>query len=393
MQNESQDPTLDYCKAHIEAFRAELDRSTDGQRYFLRSVVGIGSFLIVGLGASAVYLLGQSVSDLKKEVSDLASTRVQAEITNNASTVKQISEISNQLSDSLVEYENNKHALRAIESLASLEKLGAHDPFGIYQQLSRLDDKASADSGSLSEEERAAAFSLLQKALDAGVKGITEPNILFNTTVIASRLDFNSEAVKLATLAHYWLPSSSHATLRAEYSTLYGISFEFNGSEFVQIDKPSAQVRSDAWDQLKEEILKTPRQECEQIYSRAQNVAVRFRFSGYYGELIDTIHKSALENENLITSYGLNTLATLYTYQSNTDWEYNYWTTVEKALEKLSMESPVSSWYNHTVRDSLRSADRIGKAEELMRLASSKGLPDTIWQVAFMSNGDSTQDH
>lgn len=375
MHNDGTDPTLDYCRSHIEAFRLEIDRTAGSQRYLLRSILSIGSFLIVGLGASAVYLMGQSLSDLKSEVLALADTKVQAAIIEKASTTNKISEISRSLSQSLDDYKEHKQAIDALSGLAALDELGVNDPFGTYQKLSQLDDKEEL----LSDEERATAFALLQSALDAGTQGITEPNTIFNTSVVSARLNFNIEAVKLAVLAEYWQPITSHAAIRAEYSNLYGVSFEFDGKKIQKVNKPASQVRIEAWQQLKAWILEAPKHESEQIYSRAQNVAVRNRSSGYYREMIEVIEKSREINDSNITSYGLATLADLYTRDSAKDWEYNFWKAAEDALIKLGTESPLSSWYSHTARDIFLTAHRLNKAEDLVRLATSRGVPEQIW--------------
>ena len=45
----------------LERDRERNNTVLENQKYLIRSILGIGSFLIVGLGGSAAYLIGSSV--------------------------------------------------------------------------------------------------------------------------------------------------------------------------------------------------------------------------------------------------------------------------------------------------------------------------------------------
>lgn len=375
----------------IDKDRQRLSEEITAQRYLLRTILGLGSFLIVGLGAAAVYLIGNSISELKSDVLALADSRVQAAISNSKDRVDAIEDILGRIREAEDDYNKYSIAIDSLSGLANLEALGTKDPYGSYKKLELLDNRSRTNDQILSDEERATALRLIESILEASTLGLAEPNIIFNTAVSASRLEFNSEAVKLAVLAEYWHPSLSHRVIRVEYSTLYGKEFVFDGKKLAPVDKPASEVREEAWQNMKSILRTVPRHECEQAYSRASNVAVRNRSNSYYTELIDLI-ESSLEAGQAPTSYAIATLAKLYTWEGAPNWEDKYFESVKLSLEILSAESPRSSWYKHSAQDILKNAYRIGRVEEVLGLAEAIGIRKSVWEEAVKGLSQDAQD-
>ncbi|MEM0976170.1 MAG: hypothetical protein AAGJ34_01415 [Pseudomonadota bacterium] len=350
--------------------RERISSEMEANRFLLRSTLGLGSFLVIGLGAAAVYLVGASIADLKSEVLSLADSRVQAAITRNSENVREIDQISNELKAAQETYLEYRVALESLSGLKTLQALGVQDPYGNYLKLVEIEQMGD----NVNDGDRAVAFQLINSILEAATVGIAEPNLVFNTAVSAGRLEFNSEAVKLATLTNYWHPSLSNRAISAEFATLYGVEFEYDGKELQEVDKPADVVRSEAWAELLKLLEVPPRQEAEQAYSRASNVAARNRSNGYFPELIATIETSMQDPSTPITSYGLVTLAKLYSWNADPDWEADYIAAIGLAFEALAEESPASSWYHHSITELLESGDSVGRFQEVLQVAQAYGI-------------------
>ena len=158
--------------------------------------------------------------------------------------------------------------------------------------------------------------------------------------------------------------------------------FTFDGVKLQKVASPAEAVRAEAWTELKEIIASAPRQEGEQAYSRASNMAVRNRSSGYYTELIAVIEQSLLDTPDAVTSYAVATLAQLYTWEAKPDWRRKYDLAVAMSLDKMSTESPVSSWYKHTARELIQNASRLSEVDGFLEQAAVVGIPKETWVEA-----------
>ncbi|MDD9911161.1 MAG: hypothetical protein OXR62_15945 [Ahrensia sp.] len=353
------------------AFNSEcerLDKHLESQRYFLRSTMGIASFLVIGFGALALFLLGSSISELKQEVITVAQAAVQREINTQADNASELAKIGRDLRNAKAIYEDSKAAIEALSYVKDAESIDERDPSGAYTRLSEIEAKYyQKDDIVPTPEDRAAALALLEKIIESSRAGIAEPNLIFNAAVSASRLNFHSQAVQLAVLAEYWQSTTAHRVLVAEFSHLYGRSYKFDGDEIKQDEGSPEDVRANSWKQLEDILVSMPRQESEQAYSRAFNMATRSRGAGSYEQLIALIEASLSAKPDRVTSYALANLAQLYSMQGDADWRQKYWETADLAIDKLREESPATSWYEHTLRDLLKSSDAISERDEMIK--------------------------
>ena len=92
---------------------------------------------------------------------------------------------------------------KSIDNLARFEALSTSqfgDAQGAYGMAKELSQKKDT-----SPDERRAALGYLLKIIELGEEGRVDPNLLFNACSIASKMDFDHEALNLSTLCAHSL--------------------------------------------------------------------------------------------------------------------------------------------------------------------------------------------
>lgn len=312
-----------------------------------------------------------SISDIKAELRTQVPIEVQNELRRDNELIMDAKRIVRNLTSMEQEYEQFKEWSNALSIVSESGDIASTDGKYAYDRVSIISRSVSP-----TEQERREAAVLLDALIDLGQKGSIDPNILFNSSVTAQRLKFSVRAAKLATLAYTWRPSTSHRLKMLQHQDDFGISYQFDPSRalLVKHDLTSDEVRSQTWGEILAILAQNPRIEGEQAYSRAQNVAVKNRSSGYFTQLIDVINTAVKSDPEGATSYAYKSLAVLYSWRGNKGWEDDFWAAVEMAAQKLAEESPLSSWYGHTARELLIETRRLGKREKLDAIFERHGL-------------------
>lgn len=331
---------------------------------WLLSVIGA---LIVTALATIGFFGFNSIKDIEVRVGSNAEAAVEQRLLRDSRVTSQLSQIASLYRDLEADYEQYRTWADALVAVSADSDLANRDS----RHATNLVSKISSDKDR-TQEDRLRALALLEALIRSGSVGEADPNDLFNAGVDASRLGMHSQALQLAVLANHARPSVSHRAYELQMEDLFGRQFVFDETigELVQTELSPVEVRNQAWDELLTLLKEIPRSEAEQAYSRTSNVAVRNRSSGHYQEMIDVIEETAKNSPKKITSYAYQTLATLYSWQSNEGWESDFWKSIELALEKLSRESPQSTWVQHSAQEMLKEANEINDLQRLLDLSS-----------------------
>ena len=228
--------------------------------------------------------------------------------------------------------------------------------------------------------ERKTALELLANIIEAGERGIAEPELLFRTSILARNMDFELESVKTAVLAEHWRSIPAHRARRATAEQVLGQSFRLVNGSLQKVELPPSEIRRLAWQDLLTMVTEAPRGEGEEIYLRAEIVARIKGGNEYYEELIGAIVESEKLHPEKLTSYAYATLAKVYGVLGSTNWRSDYLAATVKSLKRLKQESPAASWYKSCVRIHRTTAKRLNLYIEFLDLASREGLPSEFFE-------------
>ena len=334
----------------------------------MKWVVGSLGSLVLVVVAVASFLGISNVKDIQEELSRNVRLLVAQAIEDSDDDVDRIGELARELEQAKSLYQGSKEAIDSLKVLTDFEDIHRQDPQFAYERLSRLEGEE------LTPTNRGTALKLFKNLVEAGEAGIVDPTLLFNVSVLASRMGFQLEAVQSAVLADHWRPALDHRALKAQSTEVLGRSFTLEDGSLREIDLSPERIREDAWNDLLAIVESAPRQESQQIYSRAWNVAIRNRSLGYFDQLINVIANSETQHPERISSYALCTLAALYSHQSEGGWRQMYKGAVRRSLELLREESPSSTWYHQTVEDLKEEAERVGMMDWLSGVFEEMGM-------------------
>ena len=344
--NQSTPPsgTIEYA---LEQAVARLDADKDRLDAFMvhiKWIVSVVSSIVLIVVGFVSFLGVSNLNEITNQLSQNAKSYVRIAIDQENGNMSAIESLSERLQSAQVDYESHRAAIDSLALLAELEAVDRQDPHYAFSRLRELDTQE------MTPENRGAALKLLANIIDAGVQGIADPNLLFNTAVLAENLGFYLEAAKVAVLAEFWRPSPSHRAVSAQTAETLGQRFELVEGSLRAKNTPPNEVRTLAWSDLLNMVADAPRVEGEHIYSRAWNVAHRNQSVGYFDEVIDAILESEKMHPNRLTSYAYATLAQIYIYQASEDWNAKSQAAMLKAIELLEEESPMATWYNSTLK-------------------------------------------
>lgn len=348
--------------------QARLDTFMSNIKWLL-SVVGA---LIVATLAAIGYLGFESVSDIEERVRASVGPAVEAEIQTQSNLATEVTKIHEEYRVLEADFEKYQEWANVLSAVSSNTELANLDSSYAYNRISAISLIEEGDETQASEEERLTALTFLNAIILKGVEGQVDPNVLFNSAVDASRLGMREQAAQLAALASFARPSLSHRSYELQLSELFGQEYTFDEQtrELIIVELSQSEVRERAWAELMTLVAEVPRSGAEQVYSRAQNVAVRNRTFGHYTQMIEVMETSFSAKPDQVTSYAHATLAQLLSWESAEGWKGRYSSAVEAALSEMAKESPSASWYPHTARELVEEALRIGELDSLLTSAA-----------------------
>ncbi len=370
------DHRFDLQKYAIEQAIGRLEHENDRVDAFMvhvKWIVTVVSSIVLVVVAFVSFLGISNLNEVSRQVAEDAKTRVRFAIQQDKQNIVELATLNKNLAQAQEDYQENREAIDALSVLKDLTSLDSADPHFAYERVRRLDAK------SFTPESRGAALKFLTLIIEAGEKGVADPNTLFNAAVTAAQLSLELESVKLAVLAAHWRPSRSHRARKAQATESLGKTFQLVDGHLELLDLSPAQVRKSAWNDLLEMVREAPRVEGEHIYSTSANVAVQNRSAGYQSQLAETILESERLHPNRLTSYAYLTLARMYAREGANDWEEKFWEATRAALRKLKGESPIVSWQEHSIDDIFQTVLRLDLLEPFLVVAEAEGFSSAYW--------------
>lgn len=354
---------VDFARRQIDLETQRLDKLVSNTE----AVGKIMATLIVTFAAILSYFGYRSIKELKDELQASVEGIVEKNLKQKNKSGATFDELANNLSKAQTRWDN---IAASIDNLARFEALSSSqfgDAQGAYWMAKQISEKQD-----LPPDERRAALGYLLKIVELGEQGRVDPNLLFNACSLASEMDFDHEALKLASLCAHWDPKPSHILRKSRLEDVFGMRFELTDHKLALAQETPMTVRAEAW-KAAQALARQPQWfQCELIYSELHNIAVRNRESGYVDDAIGVLEE--VTKSEAVPSYAFAVLSGFYAMRGNATWLDDYLAKAAKAVEILAKESPASTWYEHTVRDLMKMAAATGKTREIQRLIQSQGL-------------------
>lgn len=340
---------LAFKQIEFEAHR--LDRLISNAE----TVGGLLASFALAFTGFVTFLGFRSVSELKKELQLSVAALVETALRDHSTANTTFKELTENVKQAEERWANIQRSISNLEKFTSLSDSQYSDAQGAYRIADELSKKEQ-----LTEDERKTALGFVLKVIELGEQGKVDPNLLFNCSSTASSLDFDYEALQLATLCAHWDAKASHLVRKHRLEDVFGIRFKLdNGKLHVTDEKPTV-VRANAWSTLLGQVKSNPTYQCELVYFELHNMAMRNSESGYVDDAIKTIEQLTKENDE-VPSYPYAILASFYAERGNACWDSDFSATVEAAVNKLSKESRGSSWYMHTIDSLMKVGIRLGR--------------------------------
>lgn len=327
--------------------------------------------LILGLSVVVSIFAFRSLSELRRELQSSVEEHVDRALRKESERKQTFQALLESLKQAETKWEEIKASIQHIEGFYTITETLVGDAQGAYKAVSEISNKPTA-----TEDDRRVALTYLRKLIQLGVEGRVDPNILFNATSAASKLDFDFEALQIAALCAHWDPKPSHIARKNRLEDIFGARFVLRDNHLERDEVSANVVRSEAWTAALEQVRRMPTIQCELILSEAHNIAVRNRESGFMDELITVIETSSQSKDNRQTpSYLYVILGGLYAMRGNLQWREGYEDTITKALQILKQESPSSTWYWHTIRDLLSNTTKLGERVSMVQRLKDAEVP------------------
>lgn len=378
------------------SFAAENQRQKSGETYSHNSVDGflrlsadsinrqfqsisfmitvVGSFLVAA-SVGLAFFVSRWLQNTQNVVRESISVLVQGELSSASGVSSSFNDLYDQLKIDFARHEEVQRNLADLERYNSALETGADDPSFSYQEVQRIEYNAQ---GNMNRDQRKIAEGHLNNIVSQGKNGFSDPNLLYNASVVANRMNFDMQSLHLAHLASHFKSSASHRMLVADVQNTFGSAFKLEDHELIKTNETPSAIRKAAREGARIEVLRAPREGCELVYSRLANIATRERESGFIDTAIEAIEisidvklrKSALKKsgvdyklDNPLTSYAYVTLADLHSQRGDPGWRDKYHFYVEKAFSSLVDEPSIATWYSSTIEGLRKTASRLGKTE------------------------------
>jgi hypothetical protein len=369
-QTVQSDVTMSSGTLHEFAYR-QIELETQRLDKLIRNAEMVGKLMATLLIAFVAILsvFGyRSIKELKNELQASVESIVERILKDKSKSGESFEHLVTSLSSAQTRWATIE---KAIDNLAKFETLSSSqsgDAQGAYRMAKDLSGKED-----ITADERRMALGYLLKILELGEQGRVDPNLLFNACSVASEMDFDHEALKLATLCAHWDPKPSHVLRKSRLEDAFGMRFELQDHTLVRSDQTPTMVRTEAWKVARDLARKSPTYQCELIFSELHNIAVRNRESGYIDDAIAVMED--VTKDMTAPSYAYAVLSGFYAMRGNSTWLADYLRTAGEAVKALSEESPASTWYDHTRRDIVKMAVHTNRTAEIAKILDGEGIP------------------
>jgi len=451
METDSPNLTADTFTA-IEAISRNLDSLINTMHL---SSIGMTLVLTV-LVFFAIFIFGRSGQKMKEEING----RLEAEIRDSRDRRKEFEDrLQNQterlekaISSDLQEFEdsldtrvlriafdeneNSKSTLDKLRSHASalraeideyekLRDVVAHtvqeatkvDPFENFTLADNISDqlRQEAAQGDTASSEftrdrarkRLRAMNALQSTLDFAMTETVDANLMFNSGMVASRLEFEDHALKLLTIAATTSPTSSHRLAMYRLRMTTGQSYDYlpprgdAPGALKAISQDPIEIVDEAYSAALKAAARAPLPQNEIIYAELWNMSQKVREDGGYERMRDVLLASYKAREGLnviredfsnakdranfeaeewdqadmpIPSNLCGKIAATYALLGTNDWHGQYVAFLRKGIEIAASESKLTTWRNTFLRDARNTASRLDLEEEFLRMCAENGV-------------------
>lgn len=372
-------PQMTSVEHRYEMMMRELSERNETQIRFFRWAASLGFTLVVIAGGVLAFVFNGSLNAIRVELREAVTIYVNSVITEGTQGFKDIEELSSSFrraTEDLAELQATLERLSFFETAT-----GPVDevPPAIYARLSELEDGFWGESATdgvdrPADEQYFEAAVLLQRAIDAGLQESMDPNEVFNSGIIASRMGFEAEAAKLRTIAFSLRPTPDHRATMLASEDMFGIRYRIESGVLVRDDAPRETVRSEAWNSMLLLVGSAGMESQTQVYSQAANMAERNRALGYTQELAERLESVTTDRPDLVTAYTYAILADLETRSGGTGWREAFRHYQGMSIALLAEESPNAPIYDPTVRNLLSRANFVGELNEVIEALRGAGV-------------------
>lgn len=282
--------------------------------------------------------------------------------------------------------------------------------------VSRLPDDPN-DVGYLAKRNEARAR--LMGTVKAAEMGNVDANLLFNSAMVASRLDMDDVSLKLLTYANYFSPASSHKialnrvqmtigrayTVKQQAGSVGAIGGQLEQTYPLTVqDKKPEEIEREAFTSALTAAANAPLPQNEIIYAELWNMAQKTREAGGYERMRDVLLASykarkgaAVAGEDFtreadrdalmadpklweaqknqeIPSNLPGKISSIYALIGTKGWEANYEKYLGIAADIAMGESAMTTWRKSFIRDALDTAEHLGRRKQVENSFKSKGL-------------------
>ncbi len=316
---------------------------------WITSAASVGLSILIGV---SLFLGYRSVGDLRTEIADVAQSKVESfflkETGNNTQFANNFQDYLQKMREKVAEVEAAESKLSRFIAISELIEHSdpSQDPIGQFLALQETvgGDSEAAEEGLTDPGARLQAKQVLTVLVAAAEKDRSniDSNELFNASGVASKLDFQGLARRLAQLAYDFRPIQIHKARLLRMTAAQAESLE---------NEDSQKARDDAINEILRMIENLSLRSPELIVSEAWNVAERER---RYDLLIEALENASARQNVYTPSYAHLIAARAYARQGAPGWDRKMNDHISVSLEKLANESPHSTWYADTIEDLVR---------------------------------------
>jgi hypothetical protein len=337
--------------------------------------------------------------------------------------------------DGLVkELEAAKDALGLLEGVkANAARLKAYvdirtslDPSGNFEWLDDFSDnrlRYMSDRKAY-EDMRREAKVRFEQVYDSARKAEVDANQLFNAAMVASRLNFEEEALQLFTLSNRFSPSPTHEVAMRRIEATIGKSYEVmeleraagttsGGSPVVDLiarTDSATEIVNTAFAKALSAAARARLPQNEIVYAELWNIAQKVREDRGYERMLDVFlailkarqggkvtaddfsddrDKEEFETSDTfgpavwkaqakekVTSNLHGKIAATWAMIGTGDWRTHYRHHTARGVELAAIESDVTTWKRSFLRDGFEMAGRIGEREHWTQVCEANGIKD-----------------
>ncbi len=290
-----------------------------------------------------------------------------------------------------------------LDSAVREADINESDPYFNYTFVSSMPQSSNKDTSQENRQRRAEAVRRLEATIAKAIAGAVDSNLLFNSGMAASRLEFEDQALKLLTLAHKNSPTTSHALAKYRLQMTLGRAYRIDDSgAWITDERAPKDIAADAFSNALKAASAAPLPQNEIIYAELWNMSQKVREDGGYERMLDTLMASyqarygegiaenmfsdARDRKNFdqnawerqktwaIPSNLPAKISSIHALIGTTGWHESYVKYRDIALEIASKESAMTTWRRSAIRDMRETAERIGDLDDFDAKAEALGI-------------------